>query len=686
MSVTEQRKHRPEGWSKQAIRERIVSDFRDFRFTWRGFIKWSGAVLLGLLVGAVFALYFLDWNQMRGPIGHWLSHRTGREVRIDGNLAVKLFSWQPSAEAGDVYVGNPSWLASSQPGRIGKPQAATVKDFRIEVRLAPLIWGDLVVPLVKIEQPDVLIVRDASGRTNWDNGSGNHAWKIPPIQRFLITDGHVRIDDAIRKLHFTGTVNSQENLGGKGGAFTLTGDGTLNLSKFLADVKGGPLIHVDQSKPYDFTADVKAGTTHAVIHGAITQPFHLDRYTASVDVSGPTLSDLYFLTGLVLPNTPAYQMTLAVERDGTNYRLNDINAVMGKTDLHGNLVVDMSGDIPALTGRMASRVLALEDLGPLVGGGRNAPVQSHYLLPQTPLHTERLRRTNAEVDYSAAKVASRDFPLTSLDTHISVQGGVLNLKPLAFGFTQGKLAGSIRVDARKDIPTSSVDARITDIRAENFIKGGDKPISGMLEARAVLTGTGKSVHETASSASGTVTAVVPSGGMRHSLAEWTGVDVLSALSLNLAGDNSNTNLRCAVASFGAKDGVMTSQQLVIDTDPVRVDGSGSISLRDETLDLKLQGKPKHFQLMRLRAPITMKGPWAHPSLGLEAGPAMTQGGIAVALGVVNPFAAILAFIDPGLAKDANCGPLLADARARGTPVKRVAVKSAAVKDAAGARR
>jgi hypothetical protein len=164
--------------------------------------------------------------------------------------------------------------------------------------------------------------------------------------------------------------------------------------------------------------------------------------------------------------------------------------------------------------------------------------------------------------------------------------------------------------------------------------------------------------------------------MRHSLAEWAGVDVLSALSLNLSGDNSNTNLRCAVASFGAHDGVMTSQQMVIDTDPVRVDGSGSINLRDETLDLSLQGKPKHFQLVRLRAPITMKGPWAHPALGLQAGAAVAQGGIAAALGVVNPFAAILAFIDPGLAKDANCGPLLADAKAKGAPVKPSAVKNA----------
>src|SRR6185369_6735580 len=313
---------------------------------------------------------------------------------------------------------------------------------------------------------------------------------------------------------------------------TLKGDGSLNQNKFLADVSGGPLLNVDESRPYKFAADIHAGDTHAVIDGSITQPFHLDRFTAGITVSGPTLSDLYFMTGLVLPHTPPYHMTLtAVRENATTYRLNDINAVLGGTDLKGDLAVDASQDIPLLTGQVSSRVLNFTDLGAVVGGGKAAPVASKYMLPETILHTERLRQSNAEVDYRADSITSRDFPLRSLDTHVSVQNGVLNLKPLAFGFTQGKLSGSLKIDARKDIPVTTLDARITDIHAENFIQSSDKPIQGMLEARAVLTGSGNSVHAAASSANGTFTAVVPTGGMRHSLAEWTGVDVLSALSL-----------------------------------------------------------------------------------------------------------------------------------------------------------
>ncbi|HSS14751.1 MAG TPA: AsmA family protein [Rhizomicrobium sp.] len=673
MAVTE----RSAQWTREAIRERITSDFRDFRFTWGGFFRWSGITLIAVLIAAIVTLYFLDWNQMRGPIGRYLSHRTGREVRLDGNLSVKLFSWQPGLDARDVTIGNPSWLA----GRAQMPYAATVKEFRIELRLLPLLSGRLVLPLVRIDQPDIYLLREESGRTNWDRGgkNPNEAFRLPPIRRFLVRDGHVRIDDDVRKLHFTGTVSSEENQGGKGAAFTLKGDGSLNQNKFLADVSGGPLLNVDESKPYKFAADVRAGETHAVIDGAITQPFHLDRFTAGINVSGPTLSELYSMTGLVLPNTPPYRMTLNVVRESsTKYRLNDIKAIMGGTDLQGDLAVDAAQDIPLLTGQVTSRVLNFADLGAVVGGGKHAPAESRYMLPETVLHTERLRQSNAEVDYRADSIKSRDFPLTGLNTHISVQDGVLNLKPLAFGFTQGKLSGSLKVDGRKAVPTSSVDARITDLRAENFIKSSDKPIQGVLEARMVLSGAGSSVHAAAANANGTFTAVVPTGGMRHSLAEWTGVDVLSALSLNLANDNSNTNLRCAVASFQAKDGVLTAQQFLIDTDPVRVEGSGTINMRDESLDLELQGKPKNFQLVRLRAPITVKGSLAHPALGLKAEPLVGQGGIAAALAFINPLASILAFIDPGLAKDANCGPLLTAAKAQGAPVKPSAAANAPV--------
>ena len=115
------------------------------------------------------------------------------------------------------------------------------------------------------------------------------------------------------------------------------GDGTLNKNKFQADVKGGPLLNVDSTKPYTASMPMcKAGETHAVVNGAITQPFHLDRFTAGINVSGPSLSDLYFLTGLVLPAHPAYHLTVTVERERHVLPAESISVpILGSSDLRG---------------------------------------------------------------------------------------------------------------------------------------------------------------------------------------------------------------------------------------------------------------------------------------------------------------------------------------------------------------
>jgi hypothetical protein len=148
------------------------------------------------------------------------------------------------------------------------------------------------------------------------------------------------------------------------------------------------------------------------------------------------------------------------------------------------------------------------------------------------------------------------------------------------------------------------------------------------------------------------------------------------LGLTFSGDETQTNLRCAVMSFNAQDGVLNSQQILLDTNPTRVDGHGDINLRDETLNMTLQGKPKHFQLLHLRAPIKLSGSLSAPQIGVDKTQALTQGALGAGLGLLSPFAAILAFVDPGLAKNADCSAILADAKSEGAPVKASAVKNA----------
>jgi len=198
---------------------------------------------------------------LRGPIARYASYRLHRQVRIDGNLHVHLWSWTPRVDVGGLHIANTKWA--------GGGDMADVGHLTVTVKLLPLLGGNIKLPLVNIEKSSLLYVRNLEGYSNWqfNKSASNEPLKLPAINRFLIDNGRLEIVDARRKMHFTGTVSSSESTTGQGRGFLLTGDGTLNEQKFTADVHGAPLLNVDQSKPYPFTMDVHAGYTHVTAEG-----------------------------------------------------------------------------------------------------------------------------------------------------------------------------------------------------------------------------------------------------------------------------------------------------------------------------------------------------------------------------------------------------------------------------------
>jgi uncharacterized protein involved in outer membrane biogenesis len=237
----------------------------------------------------------------------------------------------------------------------------------------------------------------------------------------------------------------------------------------------------------------------------------------------------------------------------------------------------------------------------------------------------------------------------------------------------------VRIDARHDVPDVVFDARLLGVQLSEFHgKDSDAAADGTLVGRVMLHGRGASVHEAASTADGVMVMVVPHGEVRQALAELTGIDIAKGLGLLLTGNKQETGLRCGVASFRAQSGKLTAQDIVFDTDTVLVTGKGNVDLQTEKLAVSIYGRPKKFRFFRVKSPIELGGTLRHPSFSLKPGNAPGQAGIAVAIGtLLTPIAAALAFIDPGLAKDADCSALLNEAKGEGAPVKQAEVQSAA---------
>jgi len=650
-------------------------------------LKWAGGILAGTVVTLVLVLALLDWNTLRGPVSQYLSGRLHREVRIEGPLNVKLFSWTPTAELNGLFIEQPDWVREGAPAL--KARFADVEKLTVSIDLKRLLSWRVVLPQVSVTSPRMSLFRDQTGRANWDiDETSTKPFHLPPIRHFVITDGQIDLADAKRKLLFTGTVSSEERDTAAGAQFFgLTGKGSLNRAPFSLQVKGDPLLNIDPDQAYDFDGHVSSGSSRIDAKGSLSKPFDLGAFNVDATFAGQDMASLYYLTGLALPNTPPYRLSGKLVRDGDTYRFTNFGGKVGDSDLHGELTVDASGDKPYLKADLASKKLDFDDLGPLIGahpatgaGETASPEQKAQaaqsqaiarVLPDAPLHVERLRQMDADVHYRADQVVSRDFPLRIAETRLSLKNGVLKLTPVSFTFSRGMLNGDVQIDARKDVPVSDIDVRLTGLRLDQFMPsaGGPPALEGEALARAKLHGSGNSIHKAASTADGTLSLVVPRGAVRQAFAELLGINVASALGLLLTNDKSQTDVRCAVANFSAKNGTMWLDQFVFDTDVVTASGEGTVDFKNERVDLAITGHPKKPQLVRVRAPITITGPLMRPVIGVQAGSAIVQGGLAAGLAaVLSPLAAILPFVDPGLGKDADCGALLAQAKAHGAPV------------------
>jgi uncharacterized protein involved in outer membrane biogenesis len=635
-----------------------------------------GCVVVVIIAAAVLApASFWRWL-----IVHEVSRTTGRPVSISGNVAVHLFSLNPELSVEGLTIANPEWADSRNMVSIGK--------FDATLSLKSLLKFHLIFPQVAIDAPAIDFEKDSSGHANWDfppagNGKANNSASaplhIPVIQQLRLANGTLTAVDRVRKLTFNGQVSVTETENTSDNhALKLRGSGKLNGKPFQLSLDGEPLIGVQPSKPYGFETAVTAADIKLSAHATIPHPFDLGELQAKFHVLGSDLADVYYLTGLALPNTPPYDVSGTLVRDKLVFKVDDFHGKLGSSDVSGNLSIDTGRARPKLTAALVSKQLNLADLAAPLGTEATPARKSNtlatptpaaapppaLLLPDADLQVQRVRGMDADVQFDAASVTTSKMPMNKVRFHLSLDNGKIALDPLAFALPQGEFSGTVTIDAQGSTPQTSIDMKLANVDLAQFKpkSGKDAPLEGQLLGRIKMHGSGSSVHKTAADAEGDITLVIPNGEMREALAELTGIDVSRGLGLILTKNEQKTEVRCGVANFKADNGDLKATTFVIDTTNVLVTGQGQIDLNKETLDLSLRGQPKKVRILRLRTPILVRGTLLQPKIGVQPGKLAAQTGGAVALAtLLTPVAAVLAFVDGGLAKDANCAALIGQA-------------------------
>jgi AsmA protein len=207
-------------------------------------------------------------------------------------------------------------------------------------------------------------------------------------------------------------------------------------------------------------------------------------------------------------------------------------------------------------------------------------------------------------------------------------------------------------------------------------QGSIGDLNGLIE----LAGTGDSVGKLLGTSNGKIGIYMDEGKISRFLMELVALDLWDAARVKLRGDK-DIDIRCAIADFGVKAGVMEANAIVFDTGAVNVQGRGTINLKTEEMDITLKPQPKDGSIASLNSPLYIRGTFGTPKVGPDMGRLAAKSAGALVMGILNPLLAVLPLVEEGKGKDSPCRQLIAEATKSAKTAAAAKAKEAKTKEA-----
>ncbi|MFW5635164.1 MAG: AsmA family protein [Thermodesulfobacteriota bacterium] len=138
-------------------------------------VKWILFLFGGLLVLLVLAVLLVpalvDIETYRPTIEQKASRALGLDVHLAGDMELSLFPWV-GVSVSDLSVDNPPEFT--------REKLLTVQSFDMRVKLLPLLSKDIQVKRFVLQQPRIILEKNASGKGNWEAIGGPPPKDTPP--------------------------------------------------------------------------------------------------------------------------------------------------------------------------------------------------------------------------------------------------------------------------------------------------------------------------------------------------------------------------------------------------------------------------------------------------------------------------------------------------------------------------
>lgn len=585
-------------------------------------LKWfliaSGTFVSLILLAILIVPQVVDVNRYRPQIEHQVTQATGRPFVLGGELDLSVFPWM-GLTLSDLTLGSPAGF--------DQKEFITIKRFEVRVKVLPLFSRTIQVKKFVVDTPQIFLVKNTTGGTNWNMGqtqpatskqqpadrgapagkaAGSLPFKALFVDEFAIQNGGIHYSDLGLKVkkEISNITLTLEDLNLEDPIkvdFSAIADGhPLSLNGLVGPIGKEP---GRGTIPLDLTLQALDEITMKV-KGAVTDPITTPEFDLGIGLSDFSPRKLLTALGNSTPILTADPRVL--EHLQLNLHLKGDPGAVSVSN--GTLILDDS----TLTFSARAKDFSKPDLD--VDMVVDKIDLDRYLPPKqspgTPTETvkdppEPSTTANAKIDYAPLRklivdttlkiesLVAQKAKLQKVQMTIRGKNGHFNLDPLSLDLYQGTIVSRADLDVTTDTPkiNLTVDAQkiasgalIADVLEKKVIQGQVNSTIGIAFAGETPGAIKKSLNGR--------------GNLKFTDGAIIGIDIPGMVrnvkaSFGL-GEQTTTPPRTDFAElilpFTITNGLVDITDTALNSPLLRVTAKGTTDLTTETLDMRVEPK------------------------------------------------------------------------------------------------
>ncbi|ATW03839.1 AsmA family protein [Sphingorhabdus sp. YGSMI21] len=566
------------------------------------------AVILAIFLLAILLLGAVPASIFKTVISEKLQGASDREVAIGSVSRDSFFSYTPVITVHNVRVAQPAWA--------GEGDFLKLKSISARVAVLDILTGSARPDRLAVDGLDIALIRDKDGRANWDEGNRNNDMddRGPVLTDLDVGNSRFSFTDHKRGLSIEGpvSINSEEGL-------RAEGSGTFLESKASMLFTGGAIAGIDPEADYPFSVSLQAPALELTATGIMQGVLNTDRFTASLSARAPTLKNLDQIIEAGLFGTQKIDLQANIRHENKDWYVKKLSGTIGRSNLSGKADILKRDGRTKIDATIKFSTLDFDDLADDAGLAKAAALTRRIgprVLPNTRINLSKMGPTDGQMTFTVDRLLSRrDTIFRSVHGKLSLDHKVIKITNLLVGLKSGRMSGSVQVDHRSGAPKLSTDLTLSGASISDLIGNGDI-VTATMRGRIKLAGTGDTFREALEKADGKAAMVASGGSVRATVAHVLGQNLGGAVEEIIGNPKARVPLRCLVANFTARNGILTPSPLAIDTTVSIGRGEGRITLKGETVSLILRGGAKGKSALRIVDPIKITGTLNAPAVSV----------------------------------------------------------------------